>query len=216
MCGRFTLTTADVHALARALRAEVDAELARLHRPRWNVAPTDDHWVVVLERGRRVLRRARFGVESPGGRLVINARSETAPGLPTFRAAFEGGRCLVPADGFFEWQGGRSERRPVWFHPPGGGLLLLAGLLVERPASGFVILTTAANALLAPLHDRMPALLSPPAAEAWLSRPDPALLAPAPEGWLARREVSDAVNLVANDGPELLEAPAPRRQLKLL
>lgn len=216
MCGRFTLTTADVHALASALRAEVDAEVARLHRPRWNVAPTDDHWVVVLERGRRVLRRARFGVEAPGGRLVINARSETAPALPTFRAAFEDGRCLVPADGFFEWQGGRSERRPVWFHRPGGGLLLLAGLLVERPASGFVILTTAANALLAPLHDRMPALLSPPAAEAWLARPDPALLAPAPEGWLARREVSDAVNAVANDGPALLEAPAPRRQLKLL
>ena len=127
MCGRFTLTTRDVHELARALRAEVDTELAPLHRPRWNVAPTDDHWIVVLEHGRRVLRRAPFGVEAADGRLVINARSETAAALPTFRAAFQEGRCLVPADGFFEWQGGRSGRRPVWFHPPGGGRRRISG-----------------------------------------------------------------------------------------
>lgn len=217
MCGRFTLTTEDVHELAAALRAEVDAELARLHRPRWNVAPTDEHWVVLLEEGRRVLRRARFGVEAPGGRLIINARSETAPSLRPFSAAFQGGRCLVPADGFFEWRGARSERRPCWLHPPCGGLLLLAGLAVECQGSlGFVILTTAANGLVAPLHDRMPALLAPDGAAAWLSGPDVSLLAPAPEGWLAAREVSAAVNAVANDGPELLERPAPARQLKLL
>ncbi len=217
MCGRFTLTTRDVHDLARALRAEVDAEAARLHRPRWNVAPTDEHWIVVLEQGQRVLRRARFGVEAPDGRLVINARSETAAELPAFRGAFQEGRCLVPADGFFEWRGGRSERRPSWFHAPEGGLLLLAALRIERRGTpGFVILTTAANRTLAPLHDRMPALLAPAGAAAWLARPDPALLAPAPEAWLAAREVSASVNAVANDGPELLEAPAPVRQLKLL
>ena len=123
----------------------------------------------------------------------------------------------MPADGFFEWQGGRSDRRPVWFHSPDGGVLLLAALLVERQGSlGFVILTTAANRRVAPLHDRMPALLTVDGAEAWLARPDPSLLAPAPEGWLATREVSAAVNSVTNDGPELLEAPAPARQLKLL
>lgn len=217
MCGRFTLTTRDVHDLARALRAQVDAEAARLHRPRWNVAPTDEHWIVVLEGGRRVLRRARFGVEGPDGRVVINARSETAPSLRAFRAAFQDRRCLVPADGFYEWQGARSERRPCWLHPPGGGLLLLAGLAMEQAgAPGFVILTTAANRLVAPLHDRMPALLAPDDATAWLARPDPSLLAPAPEGWLALREVSAAVNAVANDGPDLLEAPAPAGQLKLL
>lgn len=217
MCGRFTLTTRDVHDLARALRAEVDAEVARLHRPRWNVAPTDEHWVVLLDGGRRVLRRARFGVEAPDGRLLINARSETAPSLRAFRGAFQDGRCLVPADGFYEWQGAHAERRPRWFHPPGGGLLLLAGLLVEgRGQAGFVILTTPANALVAPLHDRMPALLGPAGAEAWLARPDPSLLAPAREDWLASREVSAAANAVANDGPELLEGPAPARQLKLL
>ncbi len=217
VCGRFTLSTRDVHDLARALRAEVDLEAARLHRPRWHVAPTDEHWIVRLEGGRRVLRRARFGVDAPGGRLVINARSETAAERRSFRDALRGGRCVVPADGFFEWQGGRAERRPVWFHPANGGLVLFAGLLLERPGPpAFVILTTAANSTVAPLHDRMPALLSTEGAGEWLARPDPALLAPAPERWLAAREVSDRVNAVANDGPELLERPAPARQLKLL
>jgi putative SOS response-associated peptidase YedK len=203
--------------LARALDVEVPSEAAGVHRARWNIAPTDEHWVVRLEHGRRVLVRARFGVQSGAG-LIINARSETAAELRTFRGAFQGGgRCLVPADGFFEWKGSRAERRPVWFHPPGGGLLLFAGLVLEgREAPRFVVLTTRANATVAPLHDRMPALLSPDGAAAWLSRADPALLAPGPEDWLTAREVSSLVNTVANDGPELLESPPPEPQLKLV
>ena len=218
MCGRFTLTTREVHDLARALSATLaDEDSARLHRPRWNIAPTNDHWLLLLDAGRRALVRARFGLDGPGGRLVINARAETAAKLPTFRDAFERGRCVVPADGFYEWQGGRGQRSPMWFHPPDGGLLLFAGLTLERRGtSGFVILTTAANATLAPLHDRMPALLSPRAADAWLARGDAGLLAPAPDSWLAAREVSPLVNAVANDGPELLERAPPPRQLTLL
>jgi putative SOS response-associated peptidase YedK len=124
---------------------------------------------------------------------------------------------VVPADGFFEWQGGRGDRRPLWFHAPAGGLLLFAGLAFEHQGTrSFVILTTSANDLLRPLHDRMPALLSREAAEAWLSHPDERLLVPAPESALVSREVSERVNDVANDGPELLEAPAPRRQLTLV
>lgn len=216
MCGRFTLTTREVNDLARALAAEVDAAAARLHRPRWNVAPTDEHWVVRLEGGRRVLRRSRFGVTARGGRLVINARSETAAERRMFSRAFHHGRCLVPADGFYEWQGRRAERRPVWFHAPDGGPLLFAGLELEGESPGFVILTTPANSLIAPLHDRMPALLTPEAAARWLGGADPPLLSPAPEAWLAAREVSERVNAVANDGPELLERAAPGRQMRLI
>jgi putative SOS response-associated peptidase YedK len=216
MCARFTLTPHDVRAVAGALGAAVPDAAALLHRPRWNVAPTDDHWVARLEHGRRVLVRARFGIDAPRG-LVINARSETAASLPTFRDAFQHGRCLVPADGFYEWRGGRGARRPVWLHPPEGGLLLVAGLAVAREgALRFVILTTPANATVAHLHDRMPALLSREGADAWLSRPDPTLLVPCPERWLAARDVSSLVNAVANDGPELLETPPPERQVKLL
>ena len=128
MCGRFTLTTREVHDLARALSATfADEDSARLHRPRWNIALMNDHWLPPPDAGRRALVRARFGLDGPGGRLVINARAETAAKLPTFRDAFERGRCVVPADGFYEWQGGRGQRSPMWFHPPDGGLLLLPG-----------------------------------------------------------------------------------------
>ena len=94
---------------------------------------------------------------------------------------------------------------------------MFAGLATERAGSlAFVILTTTANDLVRPLHDRMPVLLSREGAERWLARPDTDLLTPAPAAWLAMREVSARVNAVANDGPELLEPPVPERQLKLI
>ncbi len=218
MCGRFTLTMCEVDDLARSLAAEVDREQARLYRPRWNVAPTDEHWIVLLDAaGRRRLVPARFGFEGQGGQLLINARSETASELPSFRRAFADGRCLVPADGFYEWRGGRADRRPVWFHDPTGKHLVFAGLSTGSAESlAFVILTSAANELVRPLHDRMPVLLSPEGAERWLAHADTSLLIPAPAAWLITREVSARVNVVANDGPELLGPPAPVRQLKLI
>jgi putative SOS response-associated peptidase YedK len=217
MCGRFTLTTPNLDELAREFGAELDAEIARLYRPRWNVAPTNTHPVLKVEDGVLRLVPARFGVEAPGGRFVINARSETAAELRTFRQAFQSDRCVVPADGLYEWQGRRGDRRPLWFHDPAGGLLFFAGLAFKNhDAHAFVILTAPANDLVSPVHSRMPALLSRDAARAWLARPDPTLLASAPSGALASREVSSLVNDVANDRPELLDPPAPKRQLTLV
>jgi putative SOS response-associated peptidase YedK len=216
MCGRFTLTARDIDEAAHAFGAEVAREYAKLYRPRWNVAPTDEHWVVRLgAAGRRHMVPARFGFDGPGGQAIINGRSETAAVLPTFRHAFTEGRCIVPADGFYEWRGARSERRPLWFHDPAGKPLLFAGLATESGNSlAFVILTTAANELMRPIHDRMPALLSPEGAGAWLADGDANLLEPAPGSWLIAREVSLRVNAVANDWPELLDPPAPERQLR--
>lgn len=194
----------------------MDAESARLYRPRWNVAPTTTSVVLKLARDGRRLVPARFGLDVPGGRLVVNARSETAARLRTFRDAFRSARCVVPSDGYYEWSGRRGARRPYWFHPPGGGLLLLAGLLFDLPAPAFVILTTAANDVVRPVHHRMPAVLSTGDATAWLGHLDAALLRAAPAGALAAREVSPLVNDAANDGPELLESPAPLRQLPLV
>ena len=217
MCGRFTLASRDVEQVARALAAEVDPESARLYRPRWNIAPTDQHWIVRLEGGRRRMVPARFGFRGRDGRVVINARSETAARLPMFREPFADGRCVVPADGFYEWQGGRGERHPLWFHDPAGQLVSFAGLAAERDGElAFVILTTTAAGVVREVHDRMPVVLWAGAAQAWLSRAEPALLAPAPDGLLVARAVSTKVNVVANDGPELLDPPAPRQQLKLL
>lgn len=217
MCGRFTLASHDVEPVARALAAEVDPESARLYRPRWNIAPTDQHWIVRLEGGRRRMVPARFGFRGRDGEVVINARSETAARLPMFREPFAEGRCIVPADGFYEWQGGRGERRPLWFHDPAGQLVSFAGLAAECDGElAFVILTTAASGIVREIHDRMPVMLTTGSAQAWLSGAEPALLAPAPDGSLVARPVSTRVNVAANDGPELLDPPTPKRQLKLL
>jgi putative SOS response-associated peptidase YedK len=213
MCGRFTLTLPDVEALARELGAELDRARAAPYRPRYNAAPTDLHWVVRLAAGRRLLLPARFGFARPGKPPLVNARSETAARLPTFRAAFREGRCLVPVDGFFEWLEEGGRKRPRWLHRPGGGLLLLAGLCQEQEGGlSFVILTTEASADVRGLHGRMPAILSPRDAASWLEQPDPGLLAPAPEGSLAARAVSLRVNSVANDDPGCLAPAEPPGQ----
>ena len=114
---------------------------------------------------------------------------------------------MVPASGFFEWKRG-EESGPHWF-TSSAELLLMAGLYREGPDGlCFVVLTTAANETMRPIHDRMPVLLSPDGAQAWLDRPDQDLLRPAPDGYLNSRRVSRKVNSVGFDGPECLEPAA--------
>ncbi len=218
MCGRFTFTIQDIVDAARAFGALIAPEDVASYRPRWNIAPTDSHWIVRLDHdGARRMVPARFGLARVDGQQVINARSETVAALPTFRRAFAESRCLVPADGFYEWRGTRAERRPLWFHDPTGACLAFAGLALENAGTlSFVILTAVANESIRPVHDRMPVVLSPHGAGEWLTRGDADVLASAPESWLTAREVSVRVNSVANDGPELLDPAAAVRQLKLL
>ena len=217
MCGRFTLTRQDLRELAEELGADLDPALVPLYRARFNAAPGDRHPVLRLDAGRRLLVAARFGFEGPKGSTLINARSETAARLPTFRVAFREGRCVVPTDGFYEWQGPKGARRPLWYHRPAKDLVLMAGLVRQAPSGlEFVILTTPANEAIRAVHDRMPAILSREEAAAWLDHPDAALLRPAPEDWLAARPVSQRVNAVANDDPGLLEPVEGARQLTLL
>ena len=217
MCGRFTLTERNVTAVARFFAADVEREQAKLYRPRWNVAPTDEHWVVRSdESGRRRLLPARFGFDLAAGQPVINARSEPPPRCPRSAAPLPRVAASSRRTASTSGKVGRAKRRPLWFTNPSGRLLAFAGLATERQgALAFVILTTTANALVRPLHNRMPVLLSPEAADAWLARPDPGILAPAPDGLLTAREASVRVNTVANDGPELLDGPEPQRQMKL-
>jgi putative SOS response-associated peptidase YedK len=220
MCGRYTLTTTELGHVAATLEAEIDDEAAALHRPRYNVAPGDRCVVVIAPRGRPRLVAATWGLPGERTSLVINARAETLADKTMFRESFQLRRCLVPADGFYEWMGARGDRRPLWFHAPDRGLLWLAGLYqtrIERTLA-FAIVTTEANAEVAQAHDRMPVVLAPAAAVAWLAAPDPTLLRPAADGALVAVEVSDRVSSVANDDPACLDPPDPRRprQLPLL
>lgn len=205
MCGRITLTTPDVEEVAKLLEARVLPSDAARYRPRYNAAPTDEHWIVVLSGEGRLLVPAVWGFK--GG--IINARAETA--ARRFEQAFYERRVIVAADGFYEWTGPRSDRRPLWFRPPEGGLLHLAGLAEEQPDGrlAFVILTTEASGAVCGIHDRMPVVLPREKVSLWLQKPDSGLLVPAPDGALVASEVSRKVNDVKNDDASLLEKPEP-------
>lgn len=224
MCGRFTLTGPEAEALAQELGVPVES--LSNYRPRYNIAPTDDHWIVQMKYEERELLPARWGLVNSWAKdrsraaRQINARSETAHQNQAFRNAFAQRRCVIPADGFFEWVGAKQARKPVWFHRPDGGLLLFAGLYESwqrEPGQWertFTILTTEANQVVADIHDRMPVILTDERIDAWLYqnrenleelRP---LLAPAPDELLIATYVSPRANSVKNDDPGILEEAA--------
>jgi putative SOS response-associated peptidase YedK len=146
----------------------------------------------------------------------INAKAETLEQRATFREAFQQRRCVVPANGFYEWTGPKSQRQPLWIHPRHRGLMLFAGLYESwypernQPEVTFTIVTCAANVEIAGIHDRMPVVLDERAAEDWMNprERDPLslkrLLVPAPADLLAMQPASPLVNSVKNEGPALL------------
>ena len=220
MCGRFTLSRQDRRELAGLLG--VDENALRDYQPHYNIAPLQDHFVIRSKYERRDLLPARWGLvnswatSSSSAASCINAKAETIETRPSFKDAFAKRRCIVPADGFYEWRGRKDNREPLWIHSPQGGLLWLAGLYeVWQPEPGqrqrtFSIITTRANRLLEPVHDRMPVILDQRAAEDWMNPSEKdlvrlkALLLPAPEDVLVLSPASSLVNSVKNDGPELL------------
>jgi putative SOS response-associated peptidase YedK len=200
-----TLTRRELAEIADELAATFDVEAAAAYRQRFNVAPTDQHPVLRLVDGARRLAPARWGLPATGKRRgpLINIRAETARFAR--KKTFVDGRCVVPADGFFEWKRSPDGNQPNWYHRADGRLLLFAGLW---EAGCFSVLTTAPNALVAQVHDRMPAILSPDEADAWLLAPSQRLLHPAPDGMLIARPVSMRVNSVRHDDPGCLEPAA--------
>ncbi|MEN6625519.1 MAG: SOS response-associated peptidase [Candidatus Sumerlaeia bacterium] len=217
MCGRFTQTQSP-QALAEAFGlGEIPAGL----EARYNIAPTQ--WVAAVRAqepgGKRQLTLLRWGLipgwarDASVGARMINAKCETAAQKPAFREPFRRRRCLIPADGFFEWEKTPSERVPYYYFLKGHALFALAGLWDRWRHPGgetiesFTILTTGANALVAPVHDRMPVIVGPEHYGRWL---DPAadvkaLLAPYPAEAMDRRRVSARVNKPDEDRPDLIE-----------
>src|SRR5512137_505120 len=218
MCGRFSLTVADLAALAKEWAADLDVLMAEHWRPRFNVAPGQLHPLLREVGGRRRLAPATFGLSGPRGTLLPNARSETAAERRTFARPLREARCAVPVDGFYEWEGPPSARRPSWFHRADGAPLLLAAVSAPAPDGrpGFSILTTGSVEPVARLHDRMPVILPPALVAPWLADgPPPPLPAPVP-GLLSARRLSPRVNSISHDDPECLEPARPEGQLSLL
>src|SRR4051812_6888692 len=126
MCGRMTLTRRELEAIADELEATIDDEARAIYRPRYNVAPTDLHLVMRVIDGHRRLEPARWGLPPTvqGRPPLFNARAESAAFKDAFRTAYVNGRCVVPADGFYEWKTTADGRQPIWFHRADGKLLL--------------------------------------------------------------------------------------------
>jgi putative SOS response-associated peptidase YedK len=217
MCGRFTLTGRP-HRLRERFGLAAAPELT----PRYNIAPSQPV-LVIPNRTQRVLRPARWGLvphwasDLSGGHKMINARAETLASRAPFRAALERRRCLIPADGFYEWKhDGKQRRAPFYVRRRDGEPFAFAGLWdVWRPRDGepvasCTIITTAANEVVGELHDRMPVILAREAYDTWLA-PAPLhadllqpWLVPCPAEWLEAYPVSTRVNSPDQDDAECI------------
>lgn len=227
MCARYTQTAALETLRKRFALQRAGADLAA----RYNVAPTQEAPVVLLEGGRK-LELLRWGLvpawaKDPSiSQKLINARAETLADKPSFRGPLERRRCLVVTDGFYEWRTQAGKKMPIRYTLKGGEPFAFAGLwdAWKKPDGGelrsFTIVTTEANALIRPVHDRMPAILRPEDEEKWLAgdRKDPTsvltLLRPLPPESMKAAAANPKVNSADNEGPELLEYSEPQGEFQ--
>ena len=232
MCGRFTLSCDQAELIERFQVDDVFMETALT--PRFNIAPSQSVAAVVAlsKDGKRVLTSFQWGLipffvkEPAKARPMINARAETLAEKPFFKTALLRRRCLIPADGFYEWRTvpGTKKKQPLWIHLKGESserapLFAFAGLYDKNehilnaagePVKTCTIITTEANESIKPVHDRMPVILGAEGITLWLdpSVQDPAqlsaILQPLPANVIAMFPVSTRVNSPAYDGKELI------------
>jgi putative SOS response-associated peptidase YedK len=227
MCGRYTLTTPAGMGLPDRFGVPDDPEPDTLER--FNVCPTEKIAVVASDDGGRRILAPRWGLVPPWARELkgfqpINARAETIATKAPFAELFARSdrRCLVLADGWYEWlrpENPKGDRVPFRYTVDGGELFAFAGLWRRNRIGGelvhsALVLTTAANRVCAPVHDRMPVVLAGPDEEAaWLEgADDPELLAPLADARTTARPANPAVNRAGVEGPELIEPPPPERE----
>lgn len=218
MCGRFALFAAGDELAKRFQLSE-----APLFEPRYNIAPTQPVAAVRTTAAGRELKLLRWGLipswatDPTIGNRLINARCETVAEKPSFRSAFKQRRCLIPASAFYEWQKtGAGRKQPYCIQPRGGGLFALAGLWERwhnphgEEVESCTILTTEANELMQPLHDRMPVILDAPSDGAWLDPRSSAeslrsLFVPFASDRMEAIPVSPWVSDPKHEGPQCLE-----------
>jgi len=223
MCGRYEVHT-PVEEIARIFEAQPDDEV-NTFGPRYNVAPSLRIPVVRQGKSGRALEAMTWGLipswsRDLAGPKPVNARAETVFDIPMFRSAIRRRRCLVPADGFYEWQQRDGRKQPYHVGMADGAPFAMAGIWEywarpERPAVvSCALVVTQPNELMASIHDRMPVIVAPEDYAAWL---DPsiddavaiaAMLSPFPAELMRAYPVSARVNNVKNDGPDLIEAIA--------
>jgi putative SOS response-associated peptidase YedK len=230
MCGRFVAASPPAD-IAAYFDVQQVAETAL--EPNYNVAPTEDVYVVYTDGGVRRLDPLHWGFvpswakDLSVGNRMINARAESVATKGAFKSSFAKRRCIVPADGFYEWKAvpGRRKKQPYFVHPPEGEMFALGGLWTQwkgTDASGqrvvvrsTTIITGEPNEKMAEIHDRMPLILPPSAWDEWLD-PDQQdldalgkLLVPAPPEVITLRPVSTEVNNVRNQGAHLVDEVDP-------
>ena len=220
MCGRFSFTQ-----LAQTVAEKFQLTEVPSLSPRYNIAPTQPvPAVLATEETERQFKMLRWGLipawakDTKMGAKMINARAETVTEKPAFRSAFKKRRCLILADGFYEWQQQEDGKQPFYFRLQEGKPFAFAGLWERwekgegEPIESCTILTTEANDLMLPIHDRMPVILDPKDYDRWL---DPemqkteflqSLLQPYPSEQMTAYPVSTQVNNPKNDRPECIEA----------
>ncbi len=229
MCGRF-VSSSPPDELAAYFGAQPVAETAL--EPNFNVAPTQDIYAVVEDEGARHLDAFFWGLvpswakDVKIGARMINARAETLADKSAFKPSFARRRCLVPADGFYEWKklgtGAKPKKQPMFIRRADGAPIAFAGLWSvwrgpdkdQPPLRSVTIVTTTPNGTMAPIHDRMPVILPEDVWSTWLDRDNEdidslaRLLVPVADDAITVTPVSTEVNNVRNNGPQLIE-PAP-------
>jgi putative SOS response-associated peptidase YedK len=226
MCGRYTITSAP-----EAIRALFRYQEQPNFPPRYNVAPSQPIPIVRLTEGKRQFALVRWGllpswVKDPKTfTLLINARGESVIDKPAFRAAMKRRRCLIPADGFYEWKATGGPKQPYFVHLKSSAPMAFAGLWEcwtgpnGEELETAAIVTTGANRTLGDIHDRMPVIVPPEAFDLWLNCAEAdaqtaaALITPAPDNLLEAYPVSTNVNRVANDNAKLVEPLAVTAEL---
>jgi len=222
MCGRYTITSAP-----EAIRALFRYPEQPNFPPRYNVAPTQPIPIVRSVEGKRQFALVRWGllpswVKDPKTfALLVNARGESITDKPAFRAAMKRRRCLIPADGFYEWKAVAGRKQPFFVRLKSGAPMAFAGLWEcwtgpnGEELETAAIVTTNANRTLSAIHSRMPVIVPPEGFDLWLNCAEvdaqtaAALIAPAPDNLLEAYVVSTAVNRTANDNAKLVERLAP-------
>lgn len=222
MCGRFT-ETAKPKQVEKEFSVKISDE--KLFKPRYNIAPTQIISAVFETDGERIISGLKWGLiphwskDDSFASKLINARSETLAEKPSFRDAFKHKRCIIPASGFYEWdKKGKGAKQPFYFYLKDKDVFGFAGLWEEwldkktgELVETCTIITTEANEVLEPVHDRMPVILKSKDYGEWLDVNENGtaklekLLAPFPAQEMDSYKVSRDVNSPANDSPNLIE-----------